>query len=288
MARDELVGACALIGALGGALFGFVFARSGTDWQYWQWGLVLTLTVCTTISATLLGLFLARRGGGVSVAGGRAAWASFVAGGFNGVLMALAMTLTKGSPAHAGLIELTIAAAIFGTVCAIPFAPAIIVATTTAAATDTRPQSIAARSQGRRVLRNAMVCLAAAGVCVTPDRRAPLAAHLPAYVMTIALAAAIGLLVIDAVVRRALRPDDHAWEPAAEGMTADRTLDYGIGLELLMRRAHDETYRAGVRATELRRGNADRARAIVEGSMRGHAIAAFAVAAALIVTISAR
>ncbi len=288
MARRELVIACALIGAFGGAMFGFVFARNGSGWQHWQWGVVVALTASTAISATLLGVFLARGGDAPAIASGRAAWASFVAGSFNGVLMVFAMAVQRDVSSHENLLGLLFGAAIVGVFCAIPFAPALIVVTATAASSDARARSVAARAQGRSVIRNAMLCLAVAAAFIVPNPRAPLAVHVPAYVMALAIAAAIVLFAIDLAVYRALRLDDGPWEPAPHDISAERTIDYGLGFDLVMRRAHDETYRERVRAIELRRGSVDRARAVVASAMRGHAIAAVVVATAAFVSVSPR
>jgi hypothetical protein len=283
VARRELIAACALIGGLGGALFGYMLARTGV-WSGWHWNLVVALTICTTISATLLGWFLARPGDAIAL-GARAAWATFVAGSLNGGLMAIATAFTERGAHGEQLFLLLCAAAVFGALCAIPFAPAIIITAMTAGYADARQGSIAAQSQGGRVLRNAMVCLAIAAVLITKRTRDPLAVHLPAYVMFVALALFVVLCAIELRARRALRPtNDAAWEPAADAPTDERVIDYGVGHGVALLRAHDETYRAAIGVTEVRRGDREAARTIVNASLRGHAIAAAAVAAALAIT----
>ena len=105
MARRELVAACALIGAFGGALFAFVMARSDAH----AWGLVVGLALSTTLSATLLGLFLARSKCDAIEVGGRAVWGSLVAGAANGAVIVLALWMLGTFP-RAELLALPIAA----------------------------------------------------------------------------------------------------------------------------------------------------------------------------------
>jgi len=265
VARRELVVACTLIGALGGALFGFALVRSG-DRSH----LIASLTVCTALSATLLGWFLARRIDDAIVVGGRAVWASFVAGAFNGVLMIVPVGMF-GHLGSAG-VEAALAAAIFGTICAIPFAPAIIVVAMTAAYADARADSIAARSQGRRVLRNAVVCLASAAG-LFGALRAERAAHVPLFVSATALGVIAIVIALELHALRRLAPRAGSWEPAPDGIRVDETLDYGVGLELWIRRAHDETYREVAAAIEVHRGDRERARGLIVDSLRGHGLA---------------
>lgn len=274
MARRELVVACTLIGALGGALFGYALVRSGERSH-----LIASLTVCTALSATLLGWFLARRTDGATLVGGRAVWASFVAGAFNGVLMIVPV----GMFGHvgAGGLGAIAAAAIFGTICAIPFAPAIIVVAMTAAYADARADSIAARSQGRRVVRNAVVCLASAAA-LFGVLRAERAARVPLFVSASALAVLAIAIALELHALRRVAPPSGSWEPAPDGVRVDETLDYGVGHDLWIRRAHDETYREPAAALEVHRGDRRRARAVIVASLRGHGLASAGALLALV------
>jgi hypothetical protein len=282
MARRELVIACGLIGAFGGLLLGYVFARTG-GFRHWHWNLVVAPTVCTAISATALGAFLARPAAAM-VVGGRAAWASFLAGSFNGVLMVVPVSLFEPhGPASAALL---LPAALFGAVCALPFAPAIVVVAMTAAYADARVDSIAARSQGRRVVRNALVCAGAAAALIGRRAEDPWFVHLPLYVLGLAVFAVLAFAIVELVAIRALgRLDAGSWEPVADGVPIADAVDYGVGFGTRVRRAHDETYRASARVIEARRGDAARAIEVLRETLRGHAVAASACAAATVLVV---
>lgn len=279
MARKELVIGCALIGAFGGALFGYAITRVGT------WGVVAALTVCTAVSATLLGWFLARRADDALVVGGRATAMSFVAGAFNGVLLVIPMSLVGRHVAAS--LGMALAAAVAGTLAAIPFAPAIIVVAMTAAYADARTDSIAGRSQGRRVVRNALACVAVAGALIGRRAQDPLAAHVPLYV---AGGAALLLFAIVALELYALgtlpAQPSVGWEPAPDGVELDHVVDYGVGVFVTIRRASGDGYRDAPITVDARRGDRANARALLRASLRGHAVASAVATLATLATLA--
>jgi hypothetical protein len=285
MARRELIAAYAMLGALGGALFGYGLQRPHT--YRGAWDLILALTVCTAISATLLGIVLTRKPlSDAHVAGSRATALSFVFGALNGVLMVVAMALAKGSPGGL-VIGIALFGAMFGGVCALPFIPATVAVAVTAARATGRAGSIAGEAQRRRVLRVAALCLAIASITVPPRASTSLWLHVPLHVTNICLALIVALLFVELAAASTLRKTTLVgFEPAAFPVDTRAHVDFGLGNEMLIRRAHDETYRADVGVAAVVRG--DRAWAIetVNASLRGHAIAAGIATASLVAQLA--
>lgn len=279
MAPRALIVACGLLGALGGALFGFGMERPGTARGSWE--LVLALAVSTAISATALGAVLARRvTADVHRAGGRATAFSFLFGALNGMLTMATMTALHGPPPG---LAVAFFAAIFGGVCSLPFIPAIVAVTIAAGRVSARRGSVAEGAQLRRIPRVAALCLAIASVVLPPKASISLWLHLPLHVTNIALAVILGLLFAELAAAHSLRKESlgPAWELAARPPNTQPRLDFGLGAEVYVCRAHDATYRddGGVRDIII----GDRARAIdtVRTSLRGHAIAAAIAVASL-------
>jgi len=286
MAPRDLVIACSVIGALGGAMFGSLFSTPGyrTPWHGWE--SVFAIGIPTTVSATLLGLALANR------ALGRTAWTavgqaiafSFVAGGLNGVLVLATMAVAKGSPSlDLRVLAIASAACGFGMLCAIPFVPAIAAATVSAARVHARTGSMAEASQRRRIARTVAVSLAIAAALV-PARHGPVS-------MTIAVSAFFVTLLLTAVDAFALGRvralvTSCGWERAESEPEAATIVDFGIGSEIWFRRREDETYRSTSTARELRRGDPLLMRSVATDSLRGHAIAAAVAFAAVIVKLA--
>jgi hypothetical protein len=280
MARREVVASCGLIGALGGALFGYAIMRPHYTYRG-SWDFVLALTVCTAISGTLLGLFLRTERADAHAAGMRATWLSFVFGGLNGALMILAMSFLKGAPRGGDAIFIIGFAAIFGGVCSIPFIPAIAAVAVMATKVDGRPNTIVEGAQRRRVLRVALMSLAIAAAFVPRSERVPFHLHLPMVVIGVAVVSTVILIVIDLFALDALRGSsiDGDLEPASREVVPD--IDFGVGGERLMVRAYDSTYRADVVPSVVVYGSRAEALARVEKTLRGHAIALGVTVAAL-------
>lgn len=289
MARRQLLAAYALIGALGGALFGYGFARPLHTYRE-SWEFVLALAACTALSATLLGLCVTRTPtDDAHVAGSRATAWSFFFGAFNGVLLVVVTSVAKGSPG--GLfIGIALGAAIVGGVCSLPFIPAMVAVAVTAARATGRMGSIAGDAQRRRVLRVAALCLAIASIVLPPRPSTSLWLHVPLHVTNIALAIIVALLFVELAAAASLRKSalGPEWEPSEAKTDAPTELDFGLGNDVFIQRAHDETYRRDLAVRAVIRG--DRARAIdtVRTSLRGHVIAAGIAAASLVAQLALR
>ncbi len=286
MARRELIAACGLIGALGGALFGYALQRPHT--YRGSWDLVLALTGCTAISATLLGIALTRTPlADAHRAGARATALSFAFGALNGVLMVAAMALLKGAPGTV-LIGIALFAAMFGGVCALPFIPAMVAVAVTAARVTARPGSIADAAQRRRILRVAALSLAIASALLPRRGTTSIWLHLPMHVANVALALIVALLFAELAAlarlkKSALGPE---WEPST--IDAPPDVDFGLGSERFIRRAHDETYRHELGVSAIVHGDRDRALDAVRTSLRGHSLAGGIAALALAVQCALR
>ena len=260
MARKELIAACALIGALGGALFGATVAPPHHSYRG-SWEAVIGFALCTALSATLLGFVLARRPAPDTFdAVTRAVGFSFVFGALNAALMVASMSILHGRPSGGAVFMVIAIAAVVGAICAVPFIPAIIAVAVTAHDATARGDSIAEHAQRRRVLRVAAMSLALAGL-VVPVSRIPIRFRVPAYVTGLALLILATLLAIELAAWRSLR---HANQTS---------IDYGVGDELIVTRAYDETYRCDAVVASVVKGSRETARAIAGHSLRGHAIA---------------
>lgn len=282
MARRELVAACGLIGALGGALFGYGLARPLHSYRG-SWDMVLALTICTAISGTLLGLSLGRRPfSDAHQAGARATAHSFLFGGVNGALMVVAMAFFKGSIPGVETVMVLFFAAMFGGVCSIPFIPAMAAVAVAASRVDARPGSIAEAAQRRRIVRVAALCLSVAAIVLPARHGLPIWKHLPIHVTNLALAGIVALVAVELAVLASLRRRKFGPEWVT-GVSNDAppSIDFGVGTEVLIRRASDETYRTDAIAAEVVRGDRERAMGIVKGSLRGHLIAAAVAALSL-------
>lgn len=285
MARRELIIACGLLGALGGALFGYGL-QSPRSYRG-SWDVIVALTVCTAISATLLGVMLARGPvGDAHQAGSRATALSFAFGALNGVLMVAAMSICKGSPG--GLVlGIALFAALFGAVCALLFIPAVVAVSVAASRVTARPGSVADGAQRRRVLRVAALCLAIAAV-VLPRGSRSIWLHVPLHVTNLALALIVAVTAVELsawlrLQQARLGPE---WEPSTTDAPPD--VDFGLGSERFVRRAHDETYRTEVAIGAVVHGDHARALDAVRTSLRGHALGAGVAAASLLAQLTLR
>ncbi|MBI2388269.1 MAG: hypothetical protein HYV09_01520 [Deltaproteobacteria bacterium] len=290
-ARGELIASCAAIGALGGALFGWLFARPLPTWPYWTWEPVATFGVATAISATLLGWVLSRATTTPREAMMRGALSTMAAGAFNGALLVVYSQLFQTrDPLHFGTLGLLVVATLGGAVFAIPFVPAVVSVAISAARVQARRATIAGGSQRRRVVRAAVTSLALAAMFIPLNRLVPWFALLPVDVAVFALVVTVGLVLLDVnaarVLARATRGPD--WVPAPRVPDGAAMLDFGIGDELWVRRVNDETYRAAAKVPLAQRGDAFMARAVVRDTLRGHAVAAALCVASLAVLAARR
>lgn len=272
MARRDLIVACGLIGALGGGLFGYAIGRPYNAYRH-SWDFVLALSLCTALSASLLGHFLAKVKGDAHAAGMRATWLSFVFGAFNGVLMTFATSFLHGAPNATEILFVIFIAAIFGGVCAIPFIPAIVAVAISAARVNARKDSVAEAAQRRKILRTAALALALASALI-PESRVPLHFHLPLHVTNVAIAIIVALIVSEVSLLRALR------EAAPQ-----RSMDYGLGGETVTLADADETYRKPVTVHAVIHGDRARALETARVAMRGHLIAVGVAALSMLTQI---